>query len=204
MITIIDLGPEHRSVRPFPDPVGRATMERHRGSLARGPVDADPVGLAPDFAPTSISPSPPTSPRHGTACTRWPTDRPAAPVRSPAPPLGSWRRDRRRHPVPMSFAMSTIVVSWERSPVSRGLARTTSFSKPISAASMHVLDDEQSKSFGRNGGPETPPSGAPKVGRGPPSAFASTLPATDDRLGNPDQLRRSAVAHSAHKRQTRP
>lgn len=35
-----------------------------------------------------------------------------------------------------------------------------------------------------------------------PRAFASTFTATDDRLRNPDQLRRSTVAHPAHQRQT--
>ena len=37
-----------------------------------------------------------------------------------------------------------------------------------------------------------------------PRAFASTFTATDDRLRNPDQLRRSTVAHPAHQRQTHP
>lgn len=37
-----------------------------------------------------------------------------------------------------------------------------------------------------------------------PRAFASSFTATDDRLRNPDQLRRSTVAHPAHQRQTHP
>jgi putative transposase len=37
-----------------------------------------------------------------------------------------------------------------------------------------------------------------------PTAFAETLTATDDRLRNPDQLRRSSVAPSAHLRQSQP
>jgi putative transposase len=37
-----------------------------------------------------------------------------------------------------------------------------------------------------------------------PRAFASTFTATDGRLRNPDQLRRSTVAHPAHQRQTHP
>lgn len=37
-----------------------------------------------------------------------------------------------------------------------------------------------------------------------PRAFASTFTATDDRLRNPDQRRRSPVAHPAHQRQTHP
>jgi putative transposase len=37
-----------------------------------------------------------------------------------------------------------------------------------------------------------------------PAAYASTLTATDDRLRNPDQLRRSPVAPSAHMRQSQP
>ena len=37
-----------------------------------------------------------------------------------------------------------------------------------------------------------------------PWSFASTFTATDDRLRNPDQLRRSTVAHPAHRQQTHP
>jgi len=37
-----------------------------------------------------------------------------------------------------------------------------------------------------------------------PRVFASTFTATDDRLRNPDQLRRSTVAHQAHQRQNHP
>ena len=42
------------------------------------------------------------------------------------------------------------------------------------------------------------------VGYLTPRAFASTFAATDDRLRNPSQLRRSTVAHPAHPRQTHP
>ena len=37
-----------------------------------------------------------------------------------------------------------------------------------------------------------------------PAAFARTFTATDDRLSNPDQLRRSSVAPSAPTRQSQP
>lgn len=35
-----------------------------------------------------------------------------------------------------------------------------------------------------------------------PRAFASTFTATDDRLRNPDQLRRTTIAHPAQQRET--
>ncbi|MFT4279203.1 MAG: IS3 family transposase, partial [Rhodopseudomonas sp.] len=37
-----------------------------------------------------------------------------------------------------------------------------------------------------------------------PAAYAASLTATDNRLRNPDQLRRSSVAQPAHLRQSQP